>query len=291
VRLSASVGFAARTVSASAESLCRDAGVALHRAKRAGGGRVEEFREHMREEALARLELEADLRHAIGREELALVLQPIVRLEDRTEVRAEALARWRRNGRDVPPTRFIGIAEDSGLIVPLGDWIIGRAAHIADRTGAPCVTVNLSARQLASPRLGRRIAHALTTYRLAPDRLGFEITESVLVDGFDHALSVLHGIRDLGCTVGLDDFGTGYSSLSYLRRLPLDFIKLDRTLTADVDEDRHARAVIGAVITMADALGLDVVAEGVETDEQADQLRRLGCAFGQGFLFGAPAPR
>ena len=288
LRLSSSVGLAERSAAATAESLCRDAGAALHRAKLAGGGCVEQFRGHMRDEALARLELEADLRHAIAREGLALALQPIVRLHDRVAVRAEALARWDRAGDAVAPARFIEIAEETGLIVPLGDWILRRAVELADRAPGGSVSVNLSARQLASPRLPERIARALSAHRVAPARVGFEITESVLVDKFDQAVGVLHAIRDLGCAVGLDDFGTGYSSLSYLRRLPIDFIKIDRTLTADVDADRQGRAVIDAVVTLADALGLDVIAEGVETETQAAHLLDLGCTFGQGYLFGRP---
>ena len=289
LRLASSAGVAERGAASTADSLCRDAGAALHRAKRAGGGCVEQFREQLRDEALARLELEADLRHAIAREEITLALQPIVRIDDRTEVRAEALARWSRAGRPVAPARFIEVAEETGLIVSLGDWILRRAVELAERTPGGCISVNLSARQLASPRLPDRIARALSAQRVEPARVGFEITESVLVADFNHAVGVVHAIRELGCPVGLDDFGTGYSSLSYLRRLPIDFIKIDRALTADVDTDRQARAIVDAVVGLADALALDVIAEGVETERQASQLLDLGCRLGQGYLFGPPA--
>jgi diguanylate cyclase (GGDEF)-like protein/PAS domain S-box-containing protein len=288
LRLSASAGIAHKDPSATVESLLRDAGLALHRAKAQGGGRVELFEAAMREAAIARLEVEANLRRAITHSDFALALQPIVRLDDATAVRAEALVRWHHDGRTIEPCTFIPVAEETGLIIPLGNWIIDRAAQLVPRAPGGQIMVNLSARQLASPGLPERIARVLAAHRLPATSLGFEITETLLIDQFDYTVGVLSAIRELGCRVGLDDFGTGYSSLGYLRRLPIDFLKIDGSLTADIDTDGQARTIAGAIITMADALGLDVIAEGVETEAQAGVLRDLHCAFAQGYLFGRP---
>ncbi len=288
LRLSVSVGVARRDEAATEESLLRDAGLALHRAKSNGGGRVELFEVGMRETAIARLELEANLRRALTADEFSLVLQPIVRLDDLSIVGAESLVRWHHGGETIQPCEFIPVAEETGLIVPLGDWIIDRAAQLAPRAPGAQIMVNLSARQLATPGLPERIARVLAARHLAPACLGFEITETLLVEDFDYTVGVLSRIHQLGCKVGLDDFGTGYSSLGYLRRLPIDFLKIDRSLAADVDTDRQAAAVVGAIIAMADALGIVSVAEGVETQGQASALAELGCALAQGHFFGRP---
>jgi predicted signal transduction protein with EAL and GGDEF domain len=288
LRLAASGGIAQRDAACTADSLLRDADLALHRSKVEGGGRVALFEPRMREAAVARLELEADLRRAIARCDLTMALQPIIRLEDGHAVGAEALVRWNRHGEPVAPSQFIEVAEQTGLIVPLGDWIIDEAAQRARRAPGGGVTVNLSPRQLASPGLPQRIARVLRTHRLEASCMDFEVTESLVITQFDYVVDVLHAIRDLGCRVGLDDFGTGYSSLGYLRRLPIDFLKLDGTLIDGIDHDRQARAIVGAVVTMAEALGLDVVAECVETEAQATALREVGCAYAQGYLFGYP---
>jgi diguanylate cyclase (GGDEF)-like protein/PAS domain S-box-containing protein len=289
LRVSVSAGIAHKDATATADSLLRDAGLSLHRAKAEGGGRVQIFECGMREAAIARLELEADLRQALARSELTLALQPIVRLRDHVPVRAEALVRWRHQGREYQPIEFVPLAEEVGLIVSLGDWIIDRAAQLAPL--APCgeITVNLSPRQLATPGLTDRIARVLATHNLPASSLSFEVTETLLVDHYDYGAEVLYSIRQLGCPIGLDDFGAGYSSLGYLRRLPLDFLKIDGSLGADIDTDPEARAIVGAITTMADALGLEVIAEGVETEAQANVFRDLGCPLAQGYLFGRPS--
>jgi diguanylate cyclase (GGDEF)-like protein/PAS domain S-box-containing protein len=288
LRISLSAGIAHKDATATADSLLRDAGLALHRAKAGGGGRVEIFESGMREAAIARLELEANLRTAIARSELSLALQPIVRLRDRVPVRAEALVRWRHGDREYQPAEFIPVAEEVGLIVPLGDWIIDRAIQLAPHAPGGELTVNLSPRQLAAPGLVDRIARALSARRLPASSLSFEVTETLLVDHYDYGAEVLYAIRQLGCRVGLDDFGAGYSSLCYLRQLPLDFLKIDGSLSADIDTNTEASAIIRAIITMADALGLEVIAEGVETEAQAAAFRDLGCPLAQGYLFGKP---
>src|SRR5581483_6473119 len=229
---SVSAGVAHRDATATAESLMRNAGLALHQAKVRGGGRVELFEGAMRERVMARLELEANLRHAVTRDELRLALQPIVTLRDATPVRAEALLRWNHEGTEIGPDRFIPLAEETGLIVPIGDWTIEEAARLATSAPAGRLMVNLSPRQLASPNLPQRIARIIQRRRIPPGALGFEVTETLLVEHFDYTAQVLCKIRQLGCAVGLDDFGTGYSSLGYLRKLPIDFVKIDGSLTA-----------------------------------------------------------
>jgi diguanylate cyclase (GGDEF)-like protein/PAS domain S-box-containing protein len=288
LRLSSSAGIAHKDASATTESLLRDAGLALRRAKAWGGGRVELFETEMRDAAVARLELEANLRRSITRSEFSLALQPVVSLRDDTPVHAEALVRWHFGGHIVEPSEFIGVAEETGLIVPLGDWIIDRAAQLSRAAPRGQVMVNLSARQLASPGLPERIARVLAARRLPASALGFEITETLLIEHFDYTVQTLHAIRQLGCRVGLDDFGTGYSSLSYLRRLPIDFLKIDGSFITDIATDAQCNAIVGAIISMASALGLEVVAEGVETEAQADSLRELRCTLAQGYLFGRP---
>jgi diguanylate cyclase (GGDEF)-like protein len=288
LRLTASGGMAQKDGASTADSLLRDAGLALHRSKVAGGGRVQLFEPAMRAEALARLELEADLRQAVAQSELTLALQPIVRLDDGHAVGAEALVRWQRRGVAVEPSQFVEVAEQTGLIVAMGEGIIDEAAQLALSAPGARLTVNLSARQLASPGLPQRIARALRVHQLEPWHLDFEITESLVITQSDYVMDALHSIHELGCRVGLDDFGTGYSSLGYLRRLPIDFLKLDGSLIDGVDHDRQALAIVAAVVNMADALGLGVIAECIETEMQANALMEAGCEFGQGFLYGRP---
>ena len=246
------------------------------------------FSPEMREEVATRQELEADLRRALETDEFSLALQPVVRLDNGETVASEALVRWTSNGREIAPSDFIPIAEETGMMVPLGDWIIDRAARLALMSGGEEVIVNLSARQLASPGLVHRIARFLTRHGLPASRLAFEVTETMLVEDFDYTVEVLLGIQRLGCRVGLDDFGTGYSSFAYLRRLPLDFLKIDSSLTSDVAADPAGRAIVAAIVDMARTLGIETVAEGVETQAQADVLKELGCTYGQGYLFGRP---
>jgi diguanylate cyclase (GGDEF)-like protein/PAS domain S-box-containing protein len=283
---SVSVGLATRDGNATVESLLWDAGLALHRAEARGGGRVETFSNGHRREVIARLELEAELRRAIADGAMSVAFQPIVHLSDRIATGAEALLRWHHPRGDLQPAEFIPVAEETGLIVPLGEWVTGEAARLAHFVGGGRVSVNLSPRQLATPGLPR-ILDGLVTARTDRESVQFEITETLLIEEWEHTAGVLAELRRLGYRVGLDDFGTGYSSLAYLRRLPLDFLKIDRSLVADVDRDRQARAVAGAIIAMADALELEVIAEGIERESQAETLMELGADQAQGFLFGA----
>jgi diguanylate cyclase (GGDEF)-like protein/PAS domain S-box-containing protein len=289
LRLSASGGLVYRDGSSTTDSLLRNADLALNTARARGGGRVELYEPSMGRAAVARLELEANLRLALSQSQFSLVFQPIVDIASGDPIWSEALLRWHDGPESISPSVFVPVAEETGLIVPIGDWVIDRAARLAARARGQSVHVNLSGRQLESPGLSNRIARLVSSHGLPAAALAFEVTETVLIEEFEYATGVLRSIRELGHRVGLDDFGTGYSSLSYLRRLPIDFLKVDRSLVAEVDSDAQARAIAGAIVTMGGALGLDVIAEGVETVAEARALEELGCRYGQGYLFARPA--
>jgi diguanylate cyclase (GGDEF)-like protein len=295
----ASIGVAVRKGGDSAGDAMRDADIALYRAKAAGRGRVELFDAEMRARLLDRLQTEADLRGALGRDEFDLHYQPIVGLADGAIAGLEGLVRWRHPTRGLlPPGMFISIAEETGAIVDLGRFVIARACSDAARWNAAfpamppvLITVNLSPLQLGDVGLPAFIATSLAASGIAPEQLGLEITETVVFsDNPDHAARLLE-IRDLGVRLLLDDYGTGYSSLSYIRRFPLDFLKLDRQFVAGIGVDETDTAIIVAVCDLAHALGLTVVAEGVETGDQLATLLAVGCEFAQGYYFSRPLTR
>jgi diguanylate cyclase (GGDEF)-like protein/PAS domain S-box-containing protein len=293
VYVTASFGVAYASADSDAEGLLRDADAALYRAKARGRGRCELFDAPMRAQAMARLEIETGLRVALGSEQLALHFQPVVDLESGTTLALEALMRWRHPVRGaVSPGEFIPVAEESGLIVPLGRWALLEACAQAAAMGAegPPVSVNLSARQLAHPGIVEHVVEALDSTGLPANRLWLELTETALFEEADSPLPVLHELKALGVLLVLDDFGTGYSSLAYLQRFPLDALKIDRAFVAEMTEDTRAAALVEAIATMARSLSLTVVPEGIETQAQREALLALGCRYGQGFLFGRPAP-
>jgi diguanylate cyclase (GGDEF)-like protein len=273
----------------------REAEVALVRAKASPGPRYVLFEPEMSAATLERVELENDLRRALARNELRLHYQPIVDLATERIVGLEALVRWDHPSRGlIPPLAFIPAAEETGLIVPIGRWVLETACRQA-RTwldafpGSPLVmSVNLSAHQVGQPTIVDDIRATLDATRLPADRLELEITESVLLDEGESSAIALRAIRDLGVRLVLDDFGTGYSSLSYLRRLPLDTIKIDRSFVAGIDDDNSNLPIVRAVIALAHGLGIGVVAEGIETAGQLDRLRELVCDRGQGYFFARP---
>jgi EAL domain-containing protein (putative c-di-GMP-specific phosphodiesterase class I) len=255
---------------------------------------VELFTTAIHTTAVRRLELETELRAAIQSTELAVHYQPIVDLRSRRPIGAEALLRWHNGPRGLMPTpEFVALAEETGLIVTLGRWVLDQAVDSLrqwDRiTKEPLtVSVNLSARQLTSHRL---VEEALASFERSgadPGRVTFEVTESSLVDLGGEAVGNLTRLRALGCTIALDDFGTGWSSLSYLQRLPVDCLKLDRSFVARLDVDGRDRAVVGSLVSLAHALDLVVVAEGVERLAQLQVLVDLGCDTAQGFLLQPP---
>ncbi len=293
--LTASVGVVvAEGRDASPSGLLRDADAAMYLAKERGRDRVELFTTSIRTTAVHRLELETELRAAMRSNELAVHYQPIIDLQGRRTTGAEALLRWHNPERGLMPTpEFVALAEETGLIVNLGAWVLDQAVGCLEqwdrRTRDPLgVSVNLSARQLTSPRLVEDAVASLERAGADPARVTFEVTESSLVDLGGEAVGNLTRLRALGCTIALDDFGTGWSSLSYLQRLPVDCLKLDRSFVARLDEDGRDRAVLGSMVSLAHALDLVVVAEGVERLAQLEILVDLGCDAAQGFLLQPP---
>ena len=296
--VSASLGIAmAWPGRATPGDLFREAEVALVRAKTSPGPRFVLFQPEMSEATLDRVELENDLRTALERHELRLHYQPLVDLATDRIVGLEALVRWQHPSRGlVPPLSFIPLAEDTGLIVPIGRWVLETAcrqarAWLDERPDSPLVmSVNLSPVQFAQPTLVAEISDILALTGLPPERLELEITESILLDEGETSAAALRALRDLGVRLVLDDFGTGYSSLSYLRRLPLDTIKIDRSFIDGLDSDDANLPIVQAVIALAHGLGIDVVAEGIETAGQLARLRELVCDRGQGYYYARPQP-
>jgi EAL domain-containing protein (putative c-di-GMP-specific phosphodiesterase class I) len=246
---------------------------------------------------MARLQLESDLRGAVPGHQLVLEYQPVVNAATGRPVAVEALVRWDHPTRGrLAPDIFIPLAEETGLIVEIGDWVLEEALTqlSAWQAAAPSepplsVSVNVSVRQLAVPGLVERMAHLLRELPLAPRSVGVELTESVLLDD-GYPASTLQALRDLGVHVLLDDFGTGYSSLAYLERFPIDALKIDRSFVASLEEGNERGAVLQAIFAMAAALGLEAIAEGVETTGQLRQLRHLGCRWVQGYVIARPLP-
>jgi diguanylate cyclase (GGDEF)-like protein len=299
VFLDASMGVALNTFGVDDGALLvANAESAMYRAKRRGGSSVETFGESMRIEMLDRMTTEHSLHRALERSELMLHYQPVVEIHGATTVGVEALIRWQHPDQGlVSPYRFIPVAEESGLIIPIGAWVIEQACHqLSDwnhqgRTGPQgSVDVNLSARQIDDPRIVRTVEEILSRTGLPPEYLTLEITESALMEDAASALSVLRALKEIGVQLAIDDFGTGYSSLSYLQRLPLDFLKVDQSFVEALGVNAEGEAIVCAVINLAHALGLKVVAEGVETTEQLEILRSFRCDMAQGFLFSRPLP-
>ncbi len=300
--VSASIGVAvARPVdsaSANAELLIRDADAAMYRAKEKGRSRCVLFDAEMRASAKRRLEIERELRHALDQDQLALHYQPVVGLRTGEISGLEALVRWRHPERGLlDPGEFVSIAEDSGLIEPIGRWVQERACrqalewHEQRPDARPFdVAVNLSARQVAHRDLPATIAEVVARTGLDPCHLRLEITESVLVEESATAIASLEALNEIGVRLVLDDFGTGYSSLAYLNRFPFHALKIDRSFVDGLGIEQERTAIVEAIIGMARALSLEVIAEGVENEVQLAELRRLGCDYAQGHLFHAAMP-
>jgi diguanylate cyclase (GGDEF)-like protein/PAS domain S-box-containing protein len=282
----------------SADDLLRDADVAMYRAKASDLGSYALFEPSMQTEVAARLELESDLRDAIAHESLTLAYQPIVDLRDGRIVGVEALARWSHPERGVvSPSVFIPSAEESGLILPLGVWVLRRACRdIADlrRAGGAAadlrLSVNVSPRQLADRGIVDVVLGSLRDAGLPSDALILEITESLVLDSGEEGLGFLRALRAAGCRVAFDDFGTGFSSLGNLRSMPIDGLKIDMSFVGAMLESGVEAAIVDAVVRLGAALGVEVVAEGVEDAATAERLKVLGCPFAQGYFFGRPEP-
>jgi EAL domain-containing protein (putative c-di-GMP-specific phosphodiesterase class I) len=255
------------------------------------------FDTEMRASAASRLSIEAGLHRAVEKDELVLLYQPVVRLSDGALDGVEALLRWHRPGQGlIPPDEFIPVAEQTGLIIPIGAWVLeeacrqGTAWRDTMHGAHPQVSINVSTRQLAQPGFTEQVAAALDRTDFYPGDLCLEITESVLIDDVGSTRQALMDLRELGVGVAVDDFGTGYSSLVYLQQYPVDQLKVDRTFVARLARDIHRGAIVRSVVDLAHSLHMEVVAEGIETLDQLVALRRMGCDAGQGYYFSAPLP-
>ena len=275
-----------------ASELLRNADVAMYMAKRDSKGSYRVFEPTMHERVVERLELRSDLQHALTMDQLELHYQPVVRLSDREILGVEALVRWNHPTRGtIPPIQFIPVAEETGLIIPMGRWILETACREGTRlretfprTEPLTMSVNLSVRQLQSETLVADVRQALEVTGLPAAALVLEITESLMLTDTDFAMMQLHELKALGIRLAMDDFGTGYSSLSYLSRFPVDILKMDRSFVGAEDNS----TLTSAIIALGTSLSLEVVAEGIELAEQASSLEELGCELGQGFLFARP---
>jgi diguanylate cyclase (GGDEF)-like protein/PAS domain S-box-containing protein len=281
---------------ASSADLLRNADLAMYRAKSEGKARHAVFDGAMNAQAMKRLELETALRRAVDRDELRLVYQPIMSLDEMGVDRVETLVRWQHPERGlVSPADFIPIAEETGLIVPIGMWVLheacrqGRIWQLEMPDAPPLVmSVNLSPRQFQHPTLLEDIARILRETGLPPARLELEITEGAVMEDPDAARATLQRLRDIGISLAIDDFGTGYSSLGYLKRFPVSVLKIDQSFVRGLGQDEQDSAIVRGVIALAQSLNLSVTAEGIETFEQLAQLRELGCNHGQGYLLSRP---
>ncbi|MFZ0158294.1 MAG: EAL domain-containing protein [Kineosporiaceae bacterium] len=272
--------------------LLRDAGTALHRAKEQGRGSWQVMDEDLRRRTVDRMDVESQLRSGLALGQLRLHVQPIVDLTNGDIVGREALVRWQHPERGLlPPARFLPVAEETGLIEDLGRWVIGEAARIAAATPElGYVAINVSPSQVRSSGLADDVEAALATSRLSPSQLVVELTESVMLGAAPDGRAQLERLDALGVRLVVDDFGTGFSALSHLRDLPVSGIKIDRSFTQGLGRDTHCERIVEALTGLAQGLGVDLVAEGVETEHQAELLTGIGCLHAQGYLFGRPEP-
>ncbi|HMF57466.1 MAG TPA: EAL domain-containing protein [Pyrinomonadaceae bacterium] len=294
---SASIGIALSTLTyVKAEDLLRDADTAMYRAKAEGKGRYEVFDKVMHARAMSLLQLENDLRRAIERREFMLHYQPIINLETSELAGFEALIRWQHPERGlISPAEFIPVAEDTELIIPIGEWVLGEACRQMRRwqehsplAANLSMSLNLSGKQLRQMTLVDQVKQTLESTGLEPSLLRLEITESVVMENAEMATSMLRQLRSLDVNLSIDDFGTGYSSLSYLHRFPVNLLKIDRSFVSRMSEGNENAEIVRTILTLARNLGMEVVAEGVETTEQHKRLKSLECKYAQGYLFSRP---
>ncbi|MDL4771752.1 MULTISPECIES: putative bifunctional diguanylate cyclase/phosphodiesterase [Thermomonosporaceae] len=283
---------AGRRLRRSAADLIRNGDLAMARAKELGGGRVEVFAPHMHADVVRRLELGSDLQRALAEDQFSVEFQPVVELATSRVTGVEALLRWWRGNEAVPPEEFIGPAEESGLMTPLGDWVLREACREVARWRGDSwdvgLSVNFTARQIAAPRFVESVAAALADTGLPPQALTLEVREEVLVEDAGQNVARLSALRDLGVRLAIDDFGTGYASLAYLGQLPVDIIKIDPSFVAGLGSDETLTLLTRTIVRLGRDLGLTVVAEGIERPEQLELLRAMDCPRGQGFLVARP---
>jgi diguanylate cyclase (GGDEF)-like protein len=280
----------------SADDVLRDADIAMYRAKDSGKARAEIFIPDLRTRAISRLELENDMRHALENHEFQLYYQPIIALQSNRVLGFEALIRWNHPLRGMlPPAEFIPISEESGLIIPIGAWVLQEACTQIRRwkqthpsLQSIFVNVNVSGMQIVQPNFGEQVAQVLQSSGLSPSDLKLEITESVLVNNYQTSDTVFNQLEKLGVQIEIDDFGRGYSSLGYLQDLPVHTIKIDRSFVQEMEVSEKGSGLIRTIIRMAHDLGLETIAEGIETDQQLTKLKQLMCSYGQGYLLSRP---
>ena len=277
-------------------TLMKNADLAMYSAKESGRNNYQFFSEDLNHSILKGLALEKELKEAIQRNQFTLLYQPKVSLFDYHPTGVESLIRWNHPEKGLlSPNHFIPVAEETGQIIDIGNWVLEQACHqissmIRENILPPeaKIAVNLSAKQFSDPNLVGHIINVLEVTRIPPHALELEITESTLMDDVEAAIDIMRELKSTGVSIAIDDFGTGYSSLSYLKRLPIDVLKVDRSFVMDIPEDENDMAITAAVIAMAHKLGLKVIAEGVETQEQLQFLRQNNCDEGQGFLISRP---
>jgi diguanylate cyclase (GGDEF)-like protein/PAS domain S-box-containing protein len=295
MKVTVSIGIAISEVDATAESLLADSDAAMYRAKERGRGRIELFDDALRAKVERWLSTAAELHRAVERREFLVYYQPVIDLTTGTMVSVEALLRWRHPDRGLlSPSDFVPLAEQTGLIVPIGAWVLEQACRqlVRWQRHAPSISlaVNLSVRQMLAPDLAGLVGGVLLRTGVRPEDVCLEMTESLLMEDVDYCGTILASLKALGLRLAVDDFGTGYSSLSYLKRFPFDAVKVDRAFVDGLGTDPHDSALVAAIVAMADALHLEVIAEGVETHDQLAHLRNLGCQRAQGFYLSRPMP-
>ncbi|MBS0244328.1 MAG: EAL domain-containing protein, partial [Proteobacteria bacterium] len=296
IYISASVGISVFPVDGTeAGQLLQKADTALYEAKRNGRKAFRRYSTALTATANKRIQLDSGMRTALERDEFVLLYQPLVSLADGSLTGCEALIRWQDPSRGlVPPSDFIPIAEETGFILPLGEWVLRTACEQLVRWrsagfAVPRVAINVSARQFRSPDLVQNLTAILKQTGVAPASIELEITEGALMENSISAAATLRALKDLGVQLALDDFGTGYSSLAYLKTFPIDKLKIDRSFVQSIPSDQTSCEIATVIIGLAKCLNLEVLAEGIESDSQRDMLKRHGCDTGQGFLFGRPA--
>jgi EAL domain-containing protein (putative c-di-GMP-specific phosphodiesterase class I) len=292
----ASIGITTTPEADTAAELLRQADLALYVAKGAGKNRWRRYQSHLHGAMVERLELRSALDHAVNEGHFLLQYQPIVDLATDEAVGFEALVRWHHPERGViAPDQFIEVAEESGLIVPMGRWVLDQALHtvaqwrrILPRAGSPYVSVNVSVRQFRQAGFVEQVRASLAYADVPPQALMLEITETLLMGDDEQIWSDLAVLQEMGVRIAIDDFGTGYSSLGYLRQRPIDVVKIDKTFIDDIVDDPQQLTLVSGIVSLAHSLNLTVVAEGIESERHREVLARLGCPLGQGYLYSSP---